>query len=73
MAAAAAVYSTDDGTNIIVNKEHVEFVVRYLNDVYDSKALAYDRFSADEFEKQRHNRCSDAAPPQRLYLDTICN
>lgn len=62
VAAAAAVYSTDDGTNIIVNKEHVEFVVRYLNDVYDSKALAYDRFSADVFE---NSDTTDAAM-QRL-------
>lgn len=47
---AASVYSTDDGTNIIVDEAHVNFVVSYLNEVYDSKALAYDRFSADEFE-----------------------
>lgn len=50
IASAACVYSTDDGTNVIVKKEHVMFVVNYLNDIYDSKALSYDRFSADEFE-----------------------
>lgn len=50
VATAASVYSTDDGTNIIVTEDHVSFVVSYLNEVYDSKALAYDRFSADEFE-----------------------
>lgn len=50
IAAAACVYSTDDGTNVIVTEEHVLFVVNYLNSVYDSKALGYDRFSADEFE-----------------------
>jgi hypothetical protein len=50
VAVAACVYSTDDGTNVIVNAEHVQFVVDYLQEVYDGKALAYDRFSADEFE-----------------------
>ena len=47
---AACVYSTDDGTNVIVKPAHVMFVVNYLNDIYDSKSLGYDRFSADEFE-----------------------
>lgn len=50
VAAAACVYSTDDGTNIIVKPEHVQFVVNYLNEIYDSRALSYDRFSADDFE-----------------------
>ena len=50
ISAAACVYSTDDGTNVLVNKEHVDFVVNYLYSVYDSKSLGYDRFSADEFE-----------------------
>ena len=50
VAAAVSVYSTDDGTSVIVKEEHVQFVVNYLNEVYDSRALSYDRFSADEFE-----------------------
>lgn len=62
IAAAACVYSTDDGTNVIITAEHVQFVVDYLNEVYDSKALAYDRFSADEFE---NSDTTDAAM-QRL-------
>ncbi len=49
-AAAICVYSTDDGTNVIIKPEHVDFVVDYLGSIYDSKALGYDRFSADEFE-----------------------
>lgn len=48
--AAACVYSTDDGTNVIVKPEHVEFVVDYLQTNYDCKALSYDRLSADDFE-----------------------
>lgn len=50
VAAATCVYSTDDGTNVIVKPEHVEFVVDYLNSLYDSRSLGYDRFSIDEFE-----------------------
>jgi hypothetical protein len=50
VSAAACVYSTDDGTNVIVKQEHVAFVVDYLNSAYCTKAMGYDRFSADEFE-----------------------
>ena len=62
VAAAACVYSTDDGTNVIVSKEHVVFVTNYLCSIYDSRALGYDRFSADEFE---NSDTTDAAM-QRL-------
>jgi hypothetical protein len=62
VSAAACVYSTDDGTNVIVKPEHVKFVVDYLNSIYDSRALGYDRFSADEFE---NSDTTDAAM-QRL-------
>ena len=50
VAAAACVYSTDDGTNVIVKTEHVKFVVDYLISVYNTRAMGYDRFSVDEFE-----------------------
>lgn len=50
VAAAACVYSTDDGTSVIVKPEHVTFVVNYLNDIYCTRAMGYDRYSADEFE-----------------------
>lgn len=62
VAAAACVYSTDDGTSVIVKPEHVAFVVDFLNSIYDSKAMGYDRFSADEFE---NSDTTDAAM-QRL-------
>lgn len=58
VAVAICVYSTPDGTAVIVDKEHVEFAVNYLNDIYDSRALGYDRFSADEFE---NNDTTDTA------------
>lgn len=50
VAAAACVYSTDDGTSVIVKSEHVQFVVDYLNSIYCTRAMGYDRYSADEFE-----------------------
>lgn len=62
VAAAACVYSTDDGTNVIVKPEHVDFVVEYLMSIYNSRSLGYDRFSADEFE---NSDTTDAAM-QRL-------
>lgn len=62
VAAAACVYSTDDGTNVIVKAEHVQFVVDYLISLYDSRSLGYDRFSADDFE---NSDTTDAAM-QRL-------
>ena len=58
VAAAACVYSTDDGTNIIVKPEHAQFVADYLYSIYNSKALGYDRFSSDEFENS--NSSEDA-------------
>lgn len=48
---AACMFSTDEtGADVIVKPEHVEFVYDYLVSIYDSRALGYDRFSADEFE-----------------------
>lgn len=50
VAAAVCVYSTDDGNNVIVKPEHVEFVVEYLNELYTTKAMSYDKLSVDDFE-----------------------
>lgn len=63
VAAAACLFSTDEsGEDVIVKPEHVDFVHKYLESLYDSKALGYDRFSADEFE---NSDTTDAAM-QRL-------
>lgn len=45
IAAAGCMFSTDDGTNIIVKPDHVEFVVNFMNEVYDHKNLDYKGFS----------------------------
>lgn len=57
IAIAARLFSTDDGTNILVEKEHAEFIVQFLNKCYTSKALGYSRMSAVEHQ---HNDISTA-------------
>lgn len=59
---ACCMFSTEDGEKVIVKPEHVAFVYKYLNTVYDSRALGYDKFSAADFE---NNDTTDAAM-QRL-------
>lgn len=61
-AAACCTFSTDDGDNVIVTKEHADFVFEYLNSVYDARALEYNKFSAADFE---NSNTSDIAM-QRL-------
>lgn len=48
IACAACVFSTDDGTNIIVKKEHVEFVVNFMDKIYCSKSFGYDKLSEQD-------------------------
>jgi hypothetical protein len=50
-AAAARVYSTDDGERLVVANEHVRFVLDYLERVYNSPAMSYGEYSSQE---QRH-------------------
>lgn len=45
VAAAACLFSTEDGQNVIVKKEHVDYVVSFMNKVYSTKALGYDKLS----------------------------
>lgn len=49
-ALACTLYSTEDGHNVIVKPEHVDYIVKYLNEIYCSEALKYDKFSAEDFE-----------------------
>lgn len=46
VAAAACVYSTVDGKDVIVKKEHVDFVVDFMDRIYSSKSFGYDKMSA---------------------------
>lgn len=52
IAAAARVASTDETfETIIVKPEHVDFIVEYLQEVYDAPALQYNLMSKKEFAK----------------------
>mgnify|MGYP002861244129 CR=1 FL=1 len=52
IAAAARTASTDETyESIYVKPEHVEFVVDFLQSVYDAPALQYDQMSKKEFAK----------------------
>lgn len=42
---AACMFSTTDGEDLVVKKEHVDFVVNFMNKLYSSKALGYDKLS----------------------------
>ena len=50
IAVAARTASTDETyENIVVHPEHVNFVVNFLQEVYDAPALQYDKMSSKEF------------------------
>ncbi len=49
VAAACCVYSTDEtGENVVVNTEHVDFVVDFMNECYCNKSFGYDKLSEQE-------------------------
>lgn len=45
VSAAACMFSTDDGENLLVTEEHVDFVVDFMNRIYSTKSLGYDKLS----------------------------
>lgn len=42
---ACCVFSTSDGNDVVVSKEHVDYVVNFMEKVYASKGLGYDKLS----------------------------
>lgn len=48
IACACCMFSTEDGNTVIVKPEHVDFVVDFMEELYCSKAMGYDRMSADD-------------------------
>lgn len=65
---AACVFSSDEsGENIVVKVEHVDFVVDFLNSIYDTRAMGYDRFSTDTF------MTSDSSDSNIIKLRTMFN
>jgi hypothetical protein len=45
VACAACMFSTEDGNDVIVKKEHVDFVVNFMDRIYSSKSFGYDKLS----------------------------
>jgi hypothetical protein len=45
---ACCMFSTTDGENVIVTKEHVDFVVDFMNKLYCTKSMGYDKMSEQE-------------------------
>lgn len=45
VSAAACVFSTSDGKDVVVERDHVDFVVEFLNKIYGSKSMGYDKLS----------------------------
>lgn len=51
-AVAARVFSTDDGVNVIINTEHVEAAVDFMEGCYRKKQLGYYQYSEDQHVKE---------------------
>ena len=64
---AGRLFSTEDGVNLIVRPEHVEYIFNWMCSVFDSKAFRYNKWSESrEFD---HN-IIDVAPVQR-FMDRL--
>lgn len=47
---ACCVFSTENGIDVIVKPEHVDFVVDFMNEIYCSKSFGYDKLSAQDIK-----------------------
>ena len=65
IATAARVYSTDDGENIIVKPEHVDFVNDFVNEVYKKQSLGYWNLSK---QKENQRQKAEAATGEIMNL-----
>lgn len=48
VAVACCVFSSPDGIKVIVTKEHVDFVVNFMEKLYSAKSFGYDKMSEQE-------------------------
>lgn len=55
VAAACCVFSSDDGKRVIVKKEHVDFVVDFMDKLYCSKSFGYDKLSEQEMRSSNQS------------------
>ncbi|MNI16183.1 MCM2/3/5 family protein [compost metagenome] len=46
VACASCMFSTDDGKNVIITEDHVEYVVNFMDRIYSTKSFGYDKLSA---------------------------
>lgn len=51
VALACRLFSTTDGENVIVREEHVDYIVSFLYDIYDSPIFGYEEFSTRRREE----------------------
>lgn len=51
-ALACRLFSTDNGVNVIVTEDHVEYIYEWLNEIYDSKYFMYQEWSLDHNPEQ---------------------
>lgn len=66
---AACLFSTSDGQDVIVKKIHVDFVVNFLNKIYSSKSLGYDKLSElDRVQSDSSNTNIEALVKKFLVL-----
>lgn len=42
---ACCMFSTKDGNNVLVEEEHVEYVVNFMHKIYSTKSFGYDKLS----------------------------
>ena len=47
-ALAARLYSTPDGKNLVVHYNHVVYIYKFLNRIYDSRYFKYDKWSINK-------------------------
>jgi hypothetical protein len=52
-ALACRLFSTEDGINVIVKEQHVEFVVQFLYEIYDSTYFGYKDYSVSRKEESQ--------------------
>jgi hypothetical protein len=45
---ACCLFSTDNGEDVIVKKEHVDYVVNFMNRIYAAKSFGYDKLSEQD-------------------------
>lgn len=59
VALACRMFSTENGIDVIIKEEHVEFVVNFLESIYDSTYFGYDNYSTINAKDQKIEETAD--------------